>query len=453
MSTPRLLFVPTHRTALADAVAAALAEVFMARGQQVRYHHVGPIGPAACWDRWEGSSFVDPALYNEEALLGLYETAAHSADLSLLSTGWGVLDHPVDVEWSPVDVARSLDCPIVLVVDCRGWTNGLRLLTAGLKAHLDKVNVAGVLLTGVADQRQLELIRPIFSSDDVPVVGCLFAGDGPGWDATAPGAWGLPLDPAVLDAVARQVDLRGVMKLAGQRGFLPSQNWMTDRSAGGPLVMVAGGKGFRLWSRDSIEVLRSAGAQVRRLDLLEDATLPPETAGLILAGTTWPTAYADIAMNVPLVEAMGKRIRGGLPTLALGGGALLLLDRLHDLLGRTSELSGVLEAEAEILWELDDPVRVQVKARRDNLLLAEGESVPAWLFTDAEVTGLKVPGDITEPALVIEGGEGMGGFDGRATDSFVCTTALIHLAAKPGLASRFVRRCSEYASRQFSSRR
>jgi cobyrinic acid a,c-diamide synthase len=447
MSAPRLLLVPTHRTTLADAVAAALAEVFAARGQQVRYHHLGPVGPAACWDRWEGSSFVDPALYSEEALLGLYEVATRGADLSLLSTDWGLLDHPTDVAWSAVDVARTLDCPVLLIIDCRNWGSSLQLLTAGLKAHVSGINLAGVVLTGIADQRHLDLLRPIFSSQDLPVVGCLFADDGPGWDSIAPGAWGLPLDPAVLDAVSRQVDLRGVSKLAGQRGFLPSQNWPGDRGAGGPLVAVAGGKGFGLWSRDSIEVLRSAGAQVRRLDLVEDASLPQGIAGLILAGTTWPAAFADMAMNTTLIASIAQSIRAGLPTLALGGGALLLLDKVQDLLGRTNELAGIVKGEAEILWELNDPVRIEVTARRDNLLLAKGESVPGWLFTDAEVTEMAGAGHPDGPALSIGGVESAGGFDGMATDSLVCSTALVHLAARPAMASRFVRRCAAYASR------
>ena len=66
MSIPRLLLAPSHRTGLANAVAAALAEIVTAHGRKVRYHHLGPLAPAACWDRWEGTAFLDPDLYDEE---------------------------------------------------------------------------------------------------------------------------------------------------------------------------------------------------------------------------------------------------------------------------------------------------------------------------------------------------------------------------------------------------
>jgi len=68
-------------------------------------------------------------------------------------------------------------------------------------------------------------------------------------------------------------------------------------------------------------VLRAAGARIRRLDLVEDESLPGETAGLILAGTVWPSSLVDISMNQALLLDLRTRIAGGLPTLALAAGS------------------------------------------------------------------------------------------------------------------------------------
>ena len=65
MSIPRLLLAPSHRTGLANALAAAVAEMLTAHGRKVRYHHLGPLSPGNCWDRWEGTAFLDPDLYDE----------------------------------------------------------------------------------------------------------------------------------------------------------------------------------------------------------------------------------------------------------------------------------------------------------------------------------------------------------------------------------------------------
>ncbi|HLA80337.1 MAG TPA: hypothetical protein VJP78_01720, partial [Thermoleophilia bacterium] len=93
MSVPRVLLVPTHRTGVANALAAAMAEIMTAQGQRVRYHHLGPLTPTSSWDRWEGASFLDPALYDNETMLALYDVATRGATLSLLSASRGIIDN------------------------------------------------------------------------------------------------------------------------------------------------------------------------------------------------------------------------------------------------------------------------------------------------------------------------------------------------------------------------
>jgi cobyrinic acid a,c-diamide synthase len=447
MSIPRLLLAPTHRTGLANAVAGALAEIVTAQGRKVRYHHLGPLTPGACWDRWEGTAFLDPDLYDKDSLLRLYDVATRSAQLSLLSASHGVLDRPEGAGWRPADVARMLDCPVVLLLDCRKWGAGIQALVAGVKSHLPALNLAGVLLSGAGGRDHYEVLKDALAAEAVPVVGCLFEGDGPGWETPAPGAWGLPLDQALLEAVERQVDVSALLELAGQRGFLSSQNLLTDRGSEGPLIMVAGGTGFTPWSRDSIEVLRAAGARIRRLDLVEDEVLPAEAAGMVLAGTVWPSSLIDIAMNQSLLLDMRTRIATGLPTLALGGGFLVLLNTVQDSLGRTSELSGVLPGEGEILWDLEDPAYVDVTAERDNPLLEKGQKVKGWVLTDVEVLD---PAPTWDPPLVLRGA-GVSGEqrEGAATRTLLCSRALVHLSGAPDLAGRFVQECAVYGSGRF----
>lgn len=447
MSIPRLLLAPSHRTGLANAVAAAIAEILTAQGRKVRYHHLGPLAPAASWDRWEGTAFLDPNLYDESNLLRLYDVATRSADLSLLSATQGVLDRRQDCRWRPADVAVMLDCPMALVLDARDWGAGIRALLSGMKTHLAQVNLVGVVLSGVSDRGHQEVLHHAITAEGLPVVGCLYGGDGPGWETPAPGAWGLPLDQALLEAVERQVDIGALVDMAGQRGFLSSQNLLTDRGSEGPLVMVAGGVGFTPWSRDSIEVLRAAGARIRRLDLLEDDTLPAEAAGLVLAGTIWPSSLIDIAMNQALLKDIRTRVAAGLPTLALGGGFLIMLNRVQDSLGRTVELAGVLSGEGEILWDLDDAAYVDLVAARENPLLDRTQRAKGWVLTDVDVPD---PAPSWEPPLTMTAsGVPEAQPEGAGTRNLLCSRALIHLAGAPGIAARFVQECAVYGSGRF----
>jgi cobyrinic acid a,c-diamide synthase len=443
VSIPRIMLAPTHATGLADCVAAVVVEIAAAAGHRVRYHHLGPLSPVSAWDRWEGAAFLDPDLYDQQALLALYDVATRGAGLSLLSSSTGVLDRCEGAGWRPADVALLLDCPVIVVVDCRGWGAGIRALLAGLRAELTSVDLAGVLLSGLADDEHCEAIRVIAKALGLPVVGCLMQGDGPAWDTPAPGPWGLPLDDRILETVARQVDVGSVQSLAGQRGFLTPQAWLSDRGAGGPLVMVAGGKGFTPWSRDSIEVLRSGGAQIRRLDLIEDHSLPPEASGLVLAGTIWPADLIALAANELLLRDVRERIETGLPTVALGGGMLYLLQEVQDSLGRTARLAGVLPGQGEILWDLETATYVQVAVQRDSILFAAGDTVVGWVATECE---LPVPARAQSAPFVLRAdGATQAMPEGVMTDTLLCSRAFVHLAGTLDRGQRFVRRCARYA--------
>lgn len=451
MSVPRILLAPTHHTRLAGYLAAGLAEIVGAERRHVRFHHLGAVVPAAAWDRWEGGSFLDRALYGKETLTALYEHTVRGADLSILSTAHGVLDDVRPGPWSPVEIARLLDCPLVLVLDCRGWGGGLVAVAAGVKERLAGVNLAGLVLTGVRDQEHRDLLRRALAEVSVPVVGCVFQGNGPGWETLPPGPEALPLSSELVEWVRRQVDVAGLRSLAGQRGFLAGSTSAPERRTAGPLVAVAAGRGFTAWSRDSIETLRTAGAHVHRLDLATDDALPAETAGLIVAGHLWQSSLPELAQNFSLMREMRVRVSEGMPTLALGGGMLYFLRRLQDPSGRTHELAGVLPAEGELLGDLDEPVYLAVRAEQDTLLLEHGEEVTGWVAADAEI--LEAPVSRGFPLSVEGEGWPTRQREGAATPTLLCSRVLLHLASCPGGTRRFLAACAAYErSESISSR-
>ncbi len=448
MSASRILLAPTHRTGAAMAIASALAEIVGKQKRNVRYHTVGATCPTRVWDRWEGASFLDPGLYEMPQMVELYEAIVRGADLSLLASERGVLDTADGRGWTPADVARALDCPIALVVDCRGWGAGLAGLVEGFQARLGAHGLAGLLLTGVRDQRHREMLRKALAGSNVPIVGCVYDGEGPDWDGVAPGPWGVPLEADFVESVHRQVDSPGIESLAGQRGFLAgaSTGPAERQSVDGPLILVAGGWGFTPWSRDSIELLRLAGSRVMRLDLAHDDGLPEETAGVIIAGHLWPDALPELAGNYSLMRDIRVRASEGMPLLALGGGMLYTMRRVHDDRGRSFELAGLLPAEAEVVGEPEEPSYLDMEVKRDCLLFAEGERLVGWLTTDAEI--MEAPASRNYPFVLSSAEWDAPLSEGAAVLNLLCSRVLVHLASVPQSTRRFVAACARYRDSQ-----
>jgi cobyrinic acid a,c-diamide synthase len=128
----------------------------------------------------------------------------------------------------------------------------------------------------------------------------------------------------------------------------------------------------------------------------------------------------------------------------MGGGLLTLLSKVHDSLGRTVELTDVLPAEGEILWDLEESAYVQITAERDNLLLSRGDMAMGWVGTEAEV---QYPiGGWDPPFTLHEPGSSVGQAEGAGSSSFLCTRVFLHLAARPDMAARFVAQCAAYGT-------
>ena len=174
------------------------------------------------------------------------------------------------------------------------------------------------------------------------------------------------------------------------------------------------------------------GLKLEPLHVGRDAALPEGAAGLFVAGLLDEEQLPAFAGNDALKAELATAIDGGLPVLALGGGALLLLRRLADSRGRTHELAGVLPAEAELLEWYERPRYVRATAARENPY-AEGDATLYELF-DLEFLTLQQEAFAWRVGEPGEEGQVEGFVDGRC----LATTLVPSLPAMPGLAKAFV---------------
>ncbi|GAB4252454.1 MAG: hypothetical protein Kow00129_13350 [Thermoleophilia bacterium] len=195
-----------------------------------------------------------------------------------------------------------------------------------------------------------------------------------------------------------------------------------------------------------MELLKGAGARVRRLDLLEDESIPEEAAGLILAGHLWPEALADLAGNYQLMRHLRVRITEGMPTLALGGGMLYLLRSLQAPDGRRYELAGILPSEGELVEVLDEVAYYPLRAQRDSVCLQAGQELVGWMSVDADIMEAPVTRNFAFALTPAGAGKKRGGelLEGAIAGNLLCSRVMFHLASVEGAAERFVAACRSY---------
>ncbi len=390
---------------------------------------------------------LDPRLVDDAVAGELYDAWSADADLTVIVAVEPALDRWEGVKGSrPVDVAAALDAPLVLVVDARERGATPAAAACGVRMLARNVEFAGAIVVGGDDQGpDSELRRILEETAKLPLLGWLppqlseqfarqFGGGGGSLRQIGP----QPVkggETALCREAGGYLDREALEAAAARRGFVPARQrrlLVPLPAAAGLTLAVAWGPPLEPFALEAIDLFKAMGLTLEPLHIGRDRTLPEGAAGLFLAGLLDEDELPAFAGNDALKTCLAEAIDGGLPTLALGGGALLLLRRLADSRGRTHELAGVLPAEAELLEWYERPRYVHAVAARENSY-AEGETTLYELF-DLEFLTLQQEAfawRVGEP-----GDEGQ--VEGFVHERCLATTLVPSLPATPALASGFV---------------
>lgn len=94
--------------------------------------------------------------------------------LLLIEGAMGLFDGaPPDGRGSVADLARCLDLPVLLVVDCGSMAQSIAPLVAGFLHHRDDLRFAGLILNRVGSARHEAMLRAALRAVDLPILGVL----------------------------------------------------------------------------------------------------------------------------------------------------------------------------------------------------------------------------------------------------------------------------------------
>jgi cobyrinic acid a,c-diamide synthase len=426
------------KTTIATGLMAALRRT----GLVVSGHKVGPdyIDPGyhalACGRPGRN---LDPHLVGENRVVPLLLHGAAGADLAVIEGVMGLFDGRVGHQGfaSTAHLARITSSPVVLVVDISRASRTIGAVVHGLASYEPDIRVAGVVLNRAGSPRHA---AEVASSVRVPVLGVV-----PREERLVAPSRHLGLVPAAerdtateavaawADAVARHVDLDGLLTVAREAPELPGPAWdphaeVTHRGGNRPVVALAGGRAFTFGYAETAELLEAAGCDVVEFDPLHDHALPDRSAGLYLGGGFPEMHVTELGENGTLLAELRDAVLGGLPTVAECAGLIYLCRTLDaDDGAGPHPMVGALPAHARMTSKLT--LRYpEATAVADTVLTRAGERVTGHEFHHTAVDGLDPMG----AAWSVEGEE-----VGFGSPSLHASYLHTHWAGHPGLAQRF----------------
>ncbi|TVQ06900.1 MAG: cobyrinate a,c-diamide synthase [Leptolyngbya sp. DLM2.Bin27] len=409
---------------------------------------------------------LDPILTSETYVQQCFAHRCHAAEFALVEGVMGLFDGASgrsDVA-STAHIARLLNLPVLLVVDCGRLSRSVLAIVHGYRTLDPRVQIAGVVLNRVGSDRHLDLLREALARIDIPILGVLRRQDAialPDRHLGLVPTAELPQLPEILDRLAHLghtcFDWPALIPLlqtappprrADPRVCLyPPTPPLLHPSTPSPRIAVAQDAAFSFYYPDNLDLLTALGADLVPWSPLQAKQPPADIDGFYLGGGFPEMFAAELAANQPLRDQLRTLISQGLPTYAECGGLMYLAQTLVDLDGKTWDMVGLLPTAVRMTKRLTLGYR-QATAIQTSSVLAVGQTVWGHEFHRSEV-------DTPPPQPLCQfkryGAEHPHGVEGWSLHQVHASYLHLHWGGCPQVAASLVAACRRYRTRDCPS--
>ena len=395
---------------------------------------------------------LDPVLTSEAYVRSCFARHCQGVDLALVEGVMGLFDgirqgNENDFA-STAHVARLLDLPILLVIDCSRLSGSVAALAHGYLHFDPRVKIAGVVLNRVGSDRHLELLQEALEPLPLPILGVLRRQD----ELTIPDRHLGLVPTGELDGLTEVFDrLAQLAQTFDWQALLPLLKTNSPQPpAAAPIpppsvqIAVARDRAFNFYYEDNLDLLKELGAELVFWSPLED-DLPAGSRGLYLGGG-FPEVFAEpLSQNRQALDSVRSSIRAGMPTYAECGGLMYLCEQLVDFTDKSWSMVGVLPTTTVMKPRLTLGYR-RATALIDSVLLPAGTTVWGHEF---HRSGLTIHSH--SPLFNVRGSAANALPDeGWCLHSLHASYLHLHFGDARSPLHRFVQHCAHFSTRSFS---
>lgn len=349
---------------------------------------------------------------------------------------------------STAHIARSLDLPVMLVIDCSRLSGSVAAIAHGYCSFDQRIKIAGLVLNRVGSDRHLSLLKDSLKPLQLPILGVLRRQD----NITIPDRH-LGLVPTAelpeLDAVINRLADLGdscfewerLLPLLRSEDNKENKECFTLSTKSVVRVAVARDRAFNFYYQDNLDLLQQLGAELVFWSPLADAELPENVQGIYFGGG-FPEVFAQqLADNISVRNAVKTAILAGMPTIAECGGLMYLCEQIIDFAGKSWSMVGVLPTSTEMGGRLTLGYRRAV-VLQDNLLVSTGTTVYGHEFHRSRL--ISAPNQPLFDTYRYDCEENMG-YEGWALPVNLHASYIhLHWGASVEIPQQFIKKCLEF---------
>jgi cobyrinic acid a,c-diamide synthase len=364
-----------------------------------------------------------------EGVMGLFDGAAGGSDYA-----------------STAHIARLLDLPVVLVLDCSRLSRSIAAIAHGYKTFDPRVKIAGFVLNRVGSDRHLELLTDALKPLQLPILGVLRRQD----NITIPDRH-LGLIPSNelenLNTVVEQLAQLGESCFDWEK-LLPLMASKVDgkieknSNLGSKIrIAIARDSAFNFYYPDNLDILESLGAELVNWSPLKDTKLPEDIQGLYFGGGFPEVFAAELANNLPGRKAVENAIVRGIPTYGECGGLMYLCEQIIDFSGNIYPMVGIIPSTAVMGKRLTLGYRNAI-AMADSPMISKGSKIRGHEFHRSTLNS-----EPQNPLLTMQLGYDSQNFksEGWQIHQVHASYLHVHFGGNLEIPNRFFNHCLQFA--------
>lgn len=393
---------------------------------------------------------LDSWLLSQKNIESLFCQHSKQVDLSVIEGMMGLYDghSSTNEEGSSAQIAKWLDCPVILIIDASKMARSAAAVVKGFQQLDKKVLLAGVVFNNVSSQGHYQLLKKAVEKETSLL--CLgFVKPNPKLALPEQHLGLVPVEAAfgklktwfdlIAKEVAKNIDHEKLLKIAKKAPVVKSCS--TEPSVKKRLekrvkIAYAKDEAFHFYYPDNIEVLESLGAEMIPFSPIYENKIPDDVDALYLGGG-FPENYAkEIAQNRSMLQSVRRALKKGLPTYAECGGLMYLCERLVLQNKKSFKMVGALPGKIVMTHQLQNFGYTFVEAARDSLLFKKGEKCRGHEFHNSYWQGNKK--EIRASYKTKKRAQGPVVSEGMITPNVLASYIHLHFVSKPVLAKRFI---------------
>ncbi|MCD4702855.1 MAG: Ni-sirohydrochlorin a,c-diamide synthase [Methanosarcinaceae archaeon] len=351
LDIPRVLISADRSSSGKTTITAGLLSILTSLGHRVQPFKIGLdyIDPSYHSEiTGRRARNIDGYLMNEEEVRDVFTHGCDvddGVDLAVIEGVRGLYEgfESLSDLGSTAQIARILQCPVILVINARSITRSTAAIVKGYCSFGPDIDIAGVILNNIGSLRHADKAREaVVHYTGIPVLGII-----PRDNSMQISMRHLGLVPALegrrriddldqrIDAIAHNVkngvDVDQIIQIAHSAAPLqrPEKTTFVPRhlATEPPTIGIALDEAFNFYYHNNIELLEMAGARIKYFSPIHDNHLP-DVDGLYLGGG-YPELFAsELETNETMRTDILEASHNGLPIYAECGGLMYLTRKL-----------------------------------------------------------------------------------------------------------------------------